>query len=174
MKKLLFKLFLKVFKKEYNAVVQSMIDLGIKNAGKAQLIRTRHTKRLELEQFVSRRVICISNENDNPVIGRGLCVQSLSQNGSVALVVKDYVTGSNKICLGKIYEYTTQRFIAIFKLNNCEVISLLYRASSSKWVLKEPITTILSKEDIINRLNDNGFYTSIDSIPGRDRHQNYE
>lgn len=136
-------------------------NAGYDHRSNQQLDTFKKCKLSEVQIYVNKPVICISNEVDNPIIGFGARVEFVSKAQNPILMVRDYVTNEDFGIMGKTFAYTTQRFDAIFKLEKNELISLMF--DSDQTFNKKPLEEILSKDEIVARLEENGFYKLLES-----------
>ncbi len=85
-------------------------------------------KEIELEEYLGKLVICVSNELDNVKVGYGKEIVFITQAKTPMLIVYDLVDKKATMPLSKMYSYTDQRFNALNKLDPNERISIVYEA----------------------------------------------
>lgn len=112
----------------------------------------------ELDMFVGKPVICISNEWETPIIGLATRIDFISQAQNPVLCVLNYLDVKEYLVLGKTFFFTTQRFDALFKLSPFELCSFIYGRYLQEDFDKEKSGELLTKEKVVNLLDVNGFY----------------
>lgn len=156
------------FEKKLNQAYQNGFDDGQEQHSMNAFKERQKFRLLELEHWIRLPIICISNEWDDPIIGFGVRVEMTCRNKDVPiLVMKDYVTNKEVYCNGVIMEFTSQRFNAIYKLDPFELCSLVYRQYGT--FNKEKKVTVLTQEEMINKLNENHFFTDFEKYQESER-----
>lgn len=86
----------------------------------------RHTKRYDairliaIETLMNKKVICISNEWENPLIGTVVGIEFITQAQNPVPIVRCAITGKDILTLSKVMAFTMQRFEALMKLTPYE------------------------------------------------------
>lgn len=114
-------------------------------------------KELEFISYLNKKVIVVSNEWENPVIGKVKEIQYVSLAKVPTFVVHDYITGEECLVFGKVFHYTDQKFEAIMKLTPFELCSLLYSDIETEYI-KSKKEERKTKEELKEILIKNGFY----------------
>lgn len=123
--------------------------------------REQFYQQMELEHFVGKPIITISNEWETPTIGFAKSVMSITKANTPVLLIQSYLDGQEYIVLGKCFVYTEQRFDALFKINPFELCSFIY--DSYIEVFDKPkYQQLLDKEEVIELLKAHGFYERLE------------
>lgn len=123
---LIMKLLEKCFPKYFQTIREQAYSEGYWKRAKETNEQREQVELLELEQFLGKRVISVSNEWDNPQIGVALRIEFITQAKSPILIVQDFLSNQEVMIMGKTYLYTPQRLQAVLKLNPFEACSLIY------------------------------------------------
>lgn len=83
-------------------------------------------KEIELETFINKLVIFVSNEVSNVTVGYGKEICHITKAKIPMLVIYDIVNKEEIMPLGKMFDYTEQKFNALNKLEPNERIALFY------------------------------------------------
>lgn len=75
--------------------------------------RIKTIKEFELEEFLGKPVICLSNEIQNLTVGIAKEIIFLSKAKNPFLVVQDVISNTEIIPAGIIFAYTQQKFEAV-------------------------------------------------------------
>lgn len=124
---ILYKIFSKFFHKEINAQISSAKQKAKDEIYEVQTEQKNQTALIELQTYIDKPVISLSNEWQDPIIGIGKEVIFVTQANKPMLVIEDYITGKEYMAFGVIMGFTEQRFKALAKLNPFESCSLIYR-----------------------------------------------
>jgi len=155
MKTQLFKLFSTFFKKEMQAISTHSVEIYKQE----EKNRRREFDYAELEIMVGHRVIAISNEWENPLIGVATSIVEITQAKNPRLVIKDYLTGQELVPFGKVYIFTEQRLNAILTLDPFELCSLLYTNFYYDCTYEKKMRSHRDSADIIrSKLQKSGFF----------------
>lgn len=158
MKNYLFSLFKRYFKKEITILTANHYNKGYQDRINSSVEEKRKIELFELEEMIGKKVICISNEWENPIIGIVKEVITITKANNPVAIVIDYLTMKEIMVLGKIYPYTEQRFEAILKLSPFELCSLIYsNFYYNEEFKKDKIGCINTKEEIKKILDNNKF-----------------
>jgi hypothetical protein len=88
--------------------------------------REKSIKEIELETFINKLVIVVSNEVSNITVGYGKEIYHITKAKIPMLVIHDIVNKEDLMPLGKMFDYTEQKFNALNKLEPNERIALFY------------------------------------------------
>jgi hypothetical protein len=99
--------------------------------------RVKTIKELELEEFLGKPVICLSNEIQNLTVGIGKEITFLTQAQQPFLVVEDIVNKTEILPMGIIFAYTKQKFDALNQIEPNARIALFYNRLEDYEVNKE-------------------------------------
>lgn len=154
MREVMYKLFSKLFDERIEAELVRAINVS------KELERKKRSDHdiANLEFYVNKPVIVISNEIDNPVIGFGQRVQLITLAQTPVLIVKDYVSGEERMCLSNPYFYSEQLFHLVMDSDRNALNALLYtnRYTDTPFC-KNTSEPILNKNEMIQTLIENGF-----------------
>lgn len=123
----LYRVFSKFFQKEINAQISLAKQKAQSDFFEARNTSNNQAVLSELQSYIGKPVISISNEWDDPIIGIGKEIVFISKANTPKLVIEDYISGKEYMPLGIIMGFTEQRFKALSKLDPFEICSLLYR-----------------------------------------------
>lgn len=84
-------------------------------------------KEAEFETYLNKLVICVSNEVQNITVGYGKEIIHVTKAKVPMLVVYDIVDKKEIMPMGRIYDYSDQKFNALNKLEPNERIAILYK-----------------------------------------------
>lgn len=122
----------------------------------------RISERFELDMYIGKPVICISNEWTNPVIGFAICVEEITMANNPVLIVHDVLTDEDIMVLGHTYHYTHQRFEALSRLDPFEACSLIYRNSNWDTEFTKVKSGTFDGYDVIRqKLEEKGFFRKV-------------
>lgn len=163
-KEKVFTTFQTLFPAELYKMSQAAADAAVKSADKERRERENAVDHATYSLLVNKPVIAVGNDWSNPVIGMGLFVQNVSLANRPHLVIKDYVSGEEVMPFGAVMEYNETRLEALLKLTPAEIISLVYRHSTPQTVSDEQKCKRDSREVILQKLTDSGFFDTVDAI----------
>jgi len=158
--------FYNLFKSSFKHHIDAEYQLAVQKERDSVHERKREFTKAELQLFVGKPVISISNEWDNPIIGEGLEIIEITKSKNPKLVIRDFLTGDEVFPMGgHIFIYTEQRFNAIMKLDPFELCSLLY----SNTFFDNTFEKVKSgkrdnKNVILQKLTDEGFFSLVDNM----------
>lgn len=109
--------------------------------------RAREINVMELSGYIGKPVICVSNENRNPMVGIGKEVVLITQGQCPMLIVEDVVTGEQLMPFGVLFAYTEQKFDALNNMDPQARIALLYYKNSTHVIDKEPTADSVSPDE---------------------------
>lgn len=159
MKNWLFSFIAPFFTKQIQIIKETSMREGYRNRIDFVEKENRQIEISQLNEMLGKKVICFSNEWENPVIGIVKEITTITQANQPVPVILDYLTMKEGISLTEVYPYTEQRFEAILKLNPFERCALIYTNFYNDEEFEKPkIGTINTKEEIIKILKHNGFY----------------
>lgn len=159
-----YSLFEKVFSKRIQQKINNESYKALENYKNTKYEEKRHSELFDMEMLVGKPVISISNEWDNPIIGFVKNIEFISKAQNPVFIIHDYVNNEEVMVLGITYGYTEQRFNALMKLDPFETCSLIFQnycSSSLKPFEKVKSGVRDTKENIIQKLQKNGFYTKL-------------
>ena len=115
-------------------------------------------KRADTAEVVNYRCICVSNEHSDPIVGYATRLDITMDNPFVW--VYDLLTEQEYMIAGKILIYTPARLSAILKLTPVERWMLLFQQNFKNMqdITHKENHTLLSTEQIIDKLNTSGFF----------------
>ena len=115
-------------------------------------------KRTDTAEVVNYRCICVSNEHSDPIVGYATRLDITMDNPFVW--VYDLLTEQEYMIAGKILIYTPARLSAILKLTPVERWMLLFQQNFKNMqdITHKENHTLLSTEQIIDKLNTSGFF----------------
>lgn len=115
-------------------------------------------KRSEKAEVINNRCICVSNEHSDPIVGYATRMDTTMDNPFVW--VYDLLTEQEYMIAGKLMIYTPARLSAVLKLTPVERWMLLIQQNFKNMqdISHKENHTLLSKEQIINKLNTAGFF----------------
>ena len=115
-------------------------------------------KRTDTAEVVNYRCICVSNEHSDPIVGYATRLDITMDNPFVW--VYDLLTEQEYMIAGKILIYTPARLSAILKLTPVERWMLLFQLNFKNMqdITHKENHTLLSTEQIIDKLNTSGFF----------------
>ena len=115
-------------------------------------------KRADTAEVVNYRCICVSNEHSDPIVGYATRLDITMDNPFVW--VYDLLTEQEYMIAGKILIYTPARLSAILKLTPVERWMLLFQQNFKNMqdITHKEDHTLLSTEQIIDKLNTAGFF----------------
>ena len=115
-------------------------------------------KRADTAEVVNYRCICVSNEHSDPIVGYATRLDITMDNPFVW--VYDLLTEQEYMIAGKILIYTPARLSAILKLTPVERWMLLFQLNFKNMqdITHKENHTLLSTEQIIDKLNTSGFF----------------
>ena len=115
-------------------------------------------KRADTAEVVNYRCICVSNEHSDPIVGYATRLDITMDNPFVW--VYDLLTEQEYMIAGKILIYTPARLSAILKLTPVERWMLLFQQNFKNMqdITHKENHTLLSTEQIIDKLNTAGFF----------------
>ncbi len=93
-------------------------------------------KAFELEEFLGRLLIVVSNEVDNLLVGYGKEIIHITQASVPMLVVHDIVNKRDVMPGGIILCYTEQKFNALNRLDPNERIAIYYNKAGQEEINK--------------------------------------
>lgn len=165
MKNLLFSFIQKFFAKEINGLKNESYNKGY-DSRMAQTLKDKENSIVfEMQEMLGKPVICVSNEWENPVIGFAQEIIYITKSEQPMLVIKDYLTMTENMSFGKVFSYTEQRFIALFKLDPFERCSLIYtNFYNEEEFSKNKIGQTNTLEEVQSILTKNGFYEKMKSL----------
>ncbi len=144
--------------KYFDLEIHGLIRNQIKKLEDEREESTRQYAIYELDQFVNKPVICLSNEWKNPIIGYGTRIDFITQAMNPVLCVHNYLDGQEYVVLGSVFHFNEQRFNALFKLNPFELCSFIYGRYMADEFDKAISEERNGKEEIQELLETNGFY----------------
>ena len=115
-------------------------------------------KRAEKAEVINSRCICVSNEHSDPIIGYATRLDITTDNPFVW--VYDLLTEQEYLIAGKLMIYTPARLSAVLKLTPVERWMLLIQQNFKNMqdISHKENHTLLSTEQIIDKLNTTGFF----------------
>lgn len=161
------KVFL-AFQTLFPAEIYQMSQAAVKAADKEWRDRENAFNHVTFEMLVGKPVIAVGNDWSNPVIGMGIAVQGVSKSNRPHLVIKDYLSGKEVMPFGSVMEYNETRLEAILKLTPSEITSLVYRHSTPQTVPDDQKNNRDSREVIIQKLTDSGFFETVATLNTED------
>lgn len=124
---ILYRVFSKFFQKEINAQISSAKQKAQSDFYEARNASNNQAVLIELQSYIGKPVISVSNEWDDPIIGIGKEIVFITKANTPKLVIQDYISGKEYMPFGIVMGFTEQRFKALSKLDPFEICSLLYR-----------------------------------------------
>lgn len=164
----LYSIFEKMFQKEIKQKINIEKANALEAYREAKHKENKQFKLFDMETLLGKPVISISNEWDNPIVGFVTNIEFLSKAQNPTFVIQDYVSNEKVIVMGITYGYTEQRFNALMKLDPFETCSLIYQnycSTSLNPFEKNKSGIRESKEMIIQKLKENGFYQKLNNFP---------
>ena len=147
------------FQPEIVQHTQKHVDRQISVMQQEQSIRSIRKEYLELEQYIGKPIIAISNEIDNLIIGYGTNITKFSTLDRTVLEVYDYVSDRSTIVTGKVIHYHPAVLDWLYEADPRLVIYLLYGSSSRlEDNIDDKLYNMLSMIELKNLLHTNGFY----------------
>lgn len=151
---------------QLNHIFKDQIEREIASKKQAQreieLERQYDRKLYDVEFYIGKPVIVVSNEFENPVIGFGERVDITTVANKPLLIVHDYIINSPRLCAGKTFLFNEQMFNFILDADKNALIVFLYTAMfNALEINKKPMHSILDKDAIHRVLVSNGFYTDL-------------
>lgn len=175
MKKLIFNIFKKIFDKQIKKEVCQELNLWKKNHFNEEWEKRNQIEKIELEMYVGKPVIYVSNEWANPIIGFGKEVIEITKAKTPTLIVHDYISGEDRMILGKVYHYTEQRFNAFSKLTPFEACSLLYPQFNWNTTFNKVKSGNFDGYDVLRKkLEVTDFFTKVEEMMYNDSIENIE
>lgn len=112
----------------------------------------------EKAEVVNCRCICVSNEHSDPIVGYATRMDITMDNPFVW--VYDLLTEQEYMIAGKLMIYTPARLSAVLKLTPVERWMLLIQQNFKNMqdITHKENHTLLSTEQIIDKLNTSGFF----------------
>lgn len=152
------------FQTLFPAEIYRMSQSAVEAADKERRNRENAFNHVTFEVLVGKPVIAVGNDWSNPVVGMGIAVQGVSKSNRPHLVIKDYLSGEEVMPFGAVMEYNETRLEAILKLTPAEITSLVYRHSTPQIVPESQKNNRDSREVIIQKLTDSGFFDVVAAI----------
>ena len=134
-------------------------DYSIQQSTREQLEFKRQSHNYEEKaEVINNRCICVSNEHSDPIVGYATRLDITMDNPFVW--VYDLLTEQEYMIAGKILIYTPARLSAILKLTPVERWMLLFQQNFKNMqdITHKENHTLLSTEQIIDKLNTSGFF----------------
>lgn len=143
--------------------IQSAFNAGVKSERTRREASSLETKWFEMDALTAGPVICVSNEHDNIVVGFIERIESICLSNEPLAIVKDYVSGKTLAIMGSIFGYTEDRFNALADMSPSQRVTVIYHSAYSREdKVFNNLTTaeedILTREEVIIKLRENGFY----------------
>lgn len=114
---------------------------------------------IELQQYLGKKVIAISNEWENPIVGVVTGFEPITKAQRLVPIIHDYIRNEDVLCLSKIKFYTEQKLNAILTLDPFSVIALVYNCyDTDENFEKVKRGDRWPKENITEILRINGFF----------------
>ena len=112
----------------------------------------------EKAEVINNRCICVSNEHSDPIVGYATRMDITMDNPFVW--VYDLLTEQEYMIAGKLMIYTPARLSAVLKLTPVERWMLLIQQNFKNMqdISHKENHTLLSTEQIIDKLNTAGFF----------------
>ena len=112
----------------------------------------------EKAEVINNRCICVSNEHSDPIVGYATRMDITTDNPFVW--VYDLLTEQEYMIAGKLMIYTPARLSAVLKLTPVERWMLLIQQNFKNMqdITHKENHTLLSTEQIIDKLNTAGFF----------------
>lgn len=126
-----------VSRKTFLTANQSSFNNGFAT-GQAEERKYREglVQRCELQRLtdcIGKPVIVISNEVSNVTVGIGVGVQLITKANCPVLVVEDVCSGEEFLAMGKVLNYSAQKFHALNRLTPQERIVLFYKPTEESF-----------------------------------------
>lgn len=134
-------------------------DYSIQQSTREQLEFKRQSHNYEEKaEVINSRCICVSNEHSDPIVGYATRMDITMDNPFVW--VYDLLTEQEYMIAGKLMIYTPARLSAVLKLTPVERWMLLIQQNFKNMqdITHKENHTLLSKEQIIDKLNTAGFF----------------
>ena len=134
-------------------------DYSIQQSAREQLEFKRQSHNYaEKAEVVNYRCICVSNEHSDPIVGYATRMDITTDNPFVW--VYDLLTEQEYLIAGKLMIYTPARLSAVLKLTPVERWMLLFQQNFKNMqdITHKENHTLLSTEQIIDKLNTSGFF----------------
>lgn len=136
------------------------VDAG-KNTGYNQAIDQRNKDRkeaeaFELQKFIGQKVIVIGNHWEDPIFGYGKFVDTITQDKSPVLVLKDSITDEVLMTLGKTFLYSDSLMNTILMLNPYQRWELATGQSMAR-TADDRLSDITPPEAMVKKLKEVGY-----------------
>lgn len=165
MKAILFKAFQTIFHSQLEQIKRNSYNEGYNTKSHDDRIFREKIAFNNLETYIDKPIISISNEWDTPVIGFVTGITYITKANHPALLVTDYITMKEVIVTNKTFAYTKQRFEAILKLDPYELCTLFYSYDNSYNEYTGVKSGVrISNDEIKNTLTENRFFEKTNEI----------
>lgn len=101
----------------------------------------RKREHINLSVFIGEFVMVVSNEHENPLIGKAIGIDTIGfDNSSYVLIVENILTGEVVPTLGHIMIFSWQKFDALHKMTFDERIALIFGRYTDETIKKSSST----------------------------------
>lgn len=119
----------------------------------------KEAEAFELQKFIDQKVIVIGNNWEDPIFGYGKFVDTITQDKSPVLVLKDSITNEVLLTLGKTFLYSDSLMNTILMLNPYQRWELATGQSMTE-TAADRLSDITPPEDLVEKLKEIGYLES--------------